>query len=407
MGSWDHMSIWDQNGDFIFLKDSPSNPNLRIGLGTETPDTRLHLANDGGILAKQTFGVGESLTTAGAGTRMIWYPRKGAFRAGQINGGQWDDANIGLYSFATGFNTIASAEASTAMGQATVASGRYATAMGCSTQATGEASTALGNSTLASGARSTAMGLQTIASGHTSVAIGAESQATAPRAIALGRKTEANATDSIAMGDRAVATGGASIAMGLNVQAGGDHSIAMGHTSWASGAYSISMGYESTSGSPHSIAMGKNTQAYGTRSISIGYESGVDGNNVIAGDYAISMGNRAQAMGYYSLAFGGERVVALASGSLAIGKYNVINGHSIHWVQTDPLFVIGNGTDSTHRSNALTVLKNGNVGIGTDAPKASLSVSGIPSYADNAAAMAAGLPVGAFYHTSGVLKVVH
>lgn len=48
----------------------------------------------------------------------------------------------------------------------------------------------------------------------------------------------------------------------------------------------------------------------------------------------------------------------------------------------------------------------GNVGIATTAPTSRLHVVGLPSYADNAAALAGGLTVGAFYHTAGVLKVV-
>jgi len=49
---------------------------------------------------------------------------------------------------------------------------------------------------------------------------------------------------------------------------------------------------------------------------------------------------------------------------------------------------------------------NGNVGIGTTTPTSKLQVVGLPSYADNAAALSGGLTVGAFYHTAGVLKVV-
>lgn len=48
----------------------------------------------------------------------------------------------------------------------------------------------------------------------------------------------------------------------------------------------------------------------------------------------------------------------------------------------------------------------GDVGIGTETPTSKLQVVGLPEYADNAAALAASLTVGAFYHTAGVLKVV-
>ena len=68
----------------------------------------------------------ESVSTVipitGAGERLMWYPGKVAFRAGYVDGAQWNADNIGKYSFATGFNTIASGEASTAMGCGTIAS---------------------------------------------------------------------------------------------------------------------------------------------------------------------------------------------------------------------------------------------------------------------------------------------
>ena len=54
----------------------------------------------------------------------------------------------------------------------------------------------------------------------------------------------------------------------------------------------------------------------------------------------------------------------------------------------------------------MTILQSGNVGIGTTTPTSKLQVVGLVSYADNAAAIAGGLTVGAFYHTSGVVKVV-
>lgn len=48
-----------------------------------------------------------------------------------------------------------------------------------------------------------------------------------------------------------------------------------------------------------------------------------------------------------------------------------------------------------------------NVGIGTSSPTSKLQVVGLSEYADNAAAITAGLTAGAFYRTGDNLKVVH
>ncbi len=64
----------------------------KVGIGTASPEFALTLDGDGGILAKGTFGSGDTLSTSGVGARLVWYPRKAAFRVGRVNGDQWDDA---------------------------------------------------------------------------------------------------------------------------------------------------------------------------------------------------------------------------------------------------------------------------------------------------------------------------
>jgi hypothetical protein len=92
---------------------------------------------DGGAYHQQNLA-------EGAGTRMMWYPGKAAFRAGYINGTQWDDANIGLYSTAFGENVRAFGDNSIAVGKNTVASNTGTVALGEGNTATGVNSIALG-----------------------------------------------------------------------------------------------------------------------------------------------------------------------------------------------------------------------------------------------------------------------
>lgn len=74
------------------------------------------------------------------------------------------------------------------------------------------------------------------------------------------------------------------------------------------------------------------------------------------------------ASGQVSAAFGAY-TIAGSSSTFAIGKCNVGWGTPGSFVATDPIFEIGignyNNPSDIIRKNAMTVLKNGNVGIGT------------------------------------------
>ncbi|NQY07846.1 MAG: hypothetical protein HRT68_17015, partial [Flavobacteriaceae bacterium] len=85
------------------------------------------------------------------------------------------------------------------------------------------------------------------------------------------------------------------------------------------------------------------------------------------GNFTTASGLNATAMGYFSNASGdsstamGQSTTAGSLLSLAIGRYNNGGGDPSNWIDTDPLFEIGNGIDTANRSNAFTVLKNGTV----------------------------------------------
>ncbi len=226
--------------------------NGNIGIGTTTPAALLQ-AKNGAVLFDGNFG---STPVSGVGTRMMWVPAKAAFRAGNVSGTQWDDANIGQNSFASGSMVTASGNYSTAMGYNSNASLDYCFALGNNVNASGYASTAIGSNTNATASTSTAMGYITTASGNISTA--------------------------------------------------------MGYNTTASGNLSTAMGYSTTSKS-----------------------------------------------------FGG----------LSIGLYNdsTIAASNITFNPLNRIFQIGNGTADNARSNAMTVLQNGNVGIGELSPAVPLN----------------------------------
>ena len=145
--------------------------DAKVGIGTSTPSAQLHIGGTDGLLAVGTYSTGTVLSL-GLGTRMHWYPKKAAFRAGYVNGDRWDDAQIGNYSVAFGHSTIASGDYSAAFGWMTDATGDLSFASGYLTYAAGNYSTAFGDHASSSGSRTTAMGFHASASGNNSTAIG-------------------------------------------------------------------------------------------------------------------------------------------------------------------------------------------------------------------------------------------
>jgi hypothetical protein len=111
---------------------------------------------------------------------MFFFPERAAFRAGSVDGTQWDDVNVGGYSIAMGWDTTASGTGSTAMGNGATASGSYSTAIGFNTTASEYGSTAMGHATTASGDYSTAMGRDIEVQGDYSFGISLDFDLTPP-----------------------------------------------------------------------------------------------------------------------------------------------------------------------------------------------------------------------------------
>ena len=133
-----------------------------------------------------------------------------------------------------------------------------------------------------------------------------------------------------------------------------------------------------------SVAFGLNTQASGAWSMAVGRTSSAlgsysfaTGNSTASGNYAVAMGDLITVGGSGAVALG-RGLNAPSYGEVALGTFNTTYTHAsaTSFNVDDRLFVIGKGTSSSNRSNALTILKNGNTGIGTSNPEALLHVMG-------------------------------
>ena len=183
-------------------------PNLGIGgryllrLRSGSPLTdRFFVDSAGAVAAIGELGIGV-VPVEGAGTRMMWYPFKGAFRAGGVDGTQWNDPNIGFYSYSGGSNTTASGLGSFAHGSGATASGASSAAFGSNSVASGTVGFATGQRASCTSFGCVAMGIFATAGGQGSVAIGNRVTATGDFATALGsRASTAGHTGAFVRGD--------------------------------------------------------------------------------------------------------------------------------------------------------------------------------------------------------------
>ena len=162
---------------------------------------------------------------------------------------------------------------------------------------------------------------------------------------------EASGNYSHAEGYHTTASGPESHAEGSITKALNDLSHAEGYYTTASGVASHAEGYSTTASGEDSHAEGNDTTAQGNASHA-------------EGDSTIASGLASHAGGYYTIANGNYQTV--------IGKYNIADGSGGSYSSgssdsdssdSDPptpsssqhLFIIGNGTDGSHRSNIVEV----------------------------------------------------
>lgn len=228
-----------------------------------------------------------------------WFNKiKGAFRAGQATGTEWDDVNVG--------------HRSAAFGSDTKASGLSSFACGTSTTASGTSSHAEGTLTVASGLRAHAEGQSTTASADNAHAEGRDTTASNWQSHAEGQGTTASGLNSHAEGNLSAASGQGSHAEGYNTKAQSDFAHAEGHNTTASGTVSHAEGNGTTASGPNSHAEGEGSRATG---VSAHAEN----------QYTEASGNYSHAEGQGSVASRRSQYAKSAGGISAAGDAQIGN----------------------------------------------------------------------------------
>ncbi|HEX8360231.1 MAG TPA: tail fiber domain-containing protein [Longimicrobium sp.] len=225
---------------------------LQLRSGNPAGD-RFRVDSAGGFVALGEIGIG-IIPASGAGWRMMWHPQKTAFRAGYADlNGQFDESNIGYYSWAGGALNIAQAIYSFSMGynnqilgsaQGSVAFGggnriytsptvaEWSAAIGQNNDVYDIWGVAMGYNNTSNGDAAMAFGYNSTANAHNSMAFGHRASSFGhPGAIVFSATTNAMTTDSMraaADGEFSVrAPGGfrfrsnATMTNGCNIAAGG------------------------------------------------------------------------------------------------------------------------------------------------------------------------------------------
>lgn len=204
-------------------------------------------------------------------------------------------------------------------------------------------------------------------------------------------------TWSATFGYNARATGNYSMAVGYYATASGNHSIAGGYYSSATASESVALGTNAVAGAMGAFAAGPLTYAYGQASTALGFDTDANSyslatgySSLATGLYSVALGNCAQALGQSSVAIGeltkvnagvnyggafGWGTESSHTCAFIVGQNNQNTG-TVHIPSSisapdRPLFVVGNGGNSTTRSNAFIVKANGDVVI----PKAQGDIS--------------------------------
>lgn len=363
----------------------------RVGIGTDTPSAKFNVYGntqiDAGSLTisnlqnKPILGT-DANGTLEASTAAEVYNVISGYNYRRLSGSNIYNTNtanvgIGMKNPAVALDVSGSAKLwwdsdanwlhSVAMGKWTLAAWENAVAMGKQTQANWLDSVAMWSLSQANWTDSLAMGSYTEANGRYSVAMWYGSKSNGERSFAMWDNAIANSHVSIAMWKDVISSGWYSVAMGFGSWATWDGSTALWVDTRARAYASTSMWNYTRADGMHSTSMWFNTSAKWTGSVAMWESTRASGEN------SVSMWEQTEVHWKNSVTMW-LNLLGQWDNSLMIWKWNIS--------RTDSLFEIWNGTSTSSKSNAMTVLTNGNVGIGTDNPTSKLEVNGNVEIAD-------------------------
>ncbi len=237
--------------------------------------------------------------------------------------------------------------------------GTNSAAFGSSNKASGASSFATGNANVVSGPNSFASGSTNTISGASSAVFGGSNTVSGNGSLVNGIQNNVQGLYAAVSGNENIVTGSSTLVSGYSNDVKQSYSAALGYDNTINGV--IADGFYG------SFATGFSNTINGTQAATFGVS------NTAGGNMSATFGFENSTSSYASAAFGHSNIVATPY-EFVTGTYNAIttssiapNGYSsgiINPGATDPAFQIGNGTGSSSRQNSLTVLVNGNTGIG-------------------------------------------
>ena len=263
------------------------------------------IGGDGIMVSTAGLGIGTPIPNIPNGTPVMYFsPSKGAFRAGGAANNRWDDASVGVYSWAGGSNSLASAPYTFAWGNG--------------------------------------------------------GSATADNAISLGAGNTVFGVSSIALGTNNQIGGNQAVILGTNSRIDEINTVVLGPNNYARRRGSIIIGEDNTTNGNFEYAIGADNIVSRTNGIVVGF------NNVSASEFGVIIGSDNSTSNLSSSSYVlGNNIDLSGSSEVGLGQYNNINvPFSQSWDVRDRLFTVANGQNAGNRSNAMTILKSGNVGLG-------------------------------------------